>query len=461
MRHRGTPSAYGVELRRLRSRPGHYQSQGALAERAGVSKVEVYNLESGGASVPHVDTHKRLAEHLDLDEKERTAFDVLFDALDRERNRPRSIFPRLPGSEGSNRERPLLLDQAIQTGWIACELLAVVVALVALASHIVTEITPPPGKVVIQPPPLALTGALVVASPVGGQSVVLALALRSGDREQLLPDPTDDAGAEDSWIAPAFAPAQGEFAAIRIDPQGVRSLWEAALIVTSDGHAQIAPGSAHELIANCGICNTVKFSPSGRELLYETADGLRAVNVVTRTIRQVTVGADDAWPACSPDGRWLAYQHDVQHAGGLMVAPSEDCMPIGPSIALAGYGIAWHPAFSPDSTLLAFNGTPGGSGQAHVRVFEVALPPTIPHVQASGSLAFSAATAVSPIGCADPTWMTQLRTPQTLLVYTCGTQLVVEPAGIHPSWHEQVGTAGDLSAQLYNPTWIPPDSPAT
>jgi transcriptional regulator with XRE-family HTH domain len=68
----GGPGAFGDLLRRYRALAG--LSQEALAERAGISRRGIADLERGARRLPYPDTTRRLAAALELGATERAEF---------------------------------------------------------------------------------------------------------------------------------------------------------------------------------------------------------------------------------------------------------------------------------------------------------------------------------------------------------------------------------------------------
>lgn len=184
-----------------------------------------------------------------------------------------------------------------------------------------------------------------------------------------------------------------------------------------------------------------------------------AVSPQSHVIRQLTHDSNDAWPSCTPDGRWLVYQHASAPAGFIVRVPAADCLPLGDPSKLqrlvAGPILGWHAAISPDGRSVAFNASPGGTGRQAWQVYIASLDAASPSSNPTGS-ARPAIYAASPRGCVDPTWVNGVSSPAGVLVYVCGAQLVAALVDPHSARRidiiEDTGTIGTI---LYNPAWIP------
>jgi hypothetical protein len=182
-----------------------------------------------------------------------------------------------------------------------------------------------------------------------------------------------------------------------------------------------------------------------------------ALSVNTLARRQITQTANDGWPACSPDGKWLAYQ---QAKMNIVVVPGVNCFPdqnaAGATRYLERYNYSWRPSWSANGQLLSF--VSDRSGQSAIYV--------IPFNQLAQHPQFddpALATAISAGGCTDPVWAQRAAPAEAAIVYACDAPTsddhhgtLVETAGsTHPGWeallHEGILVRDSLC-------WIPPSA---
>ncbi len=257
---------------------------------------------------------------------------------------------------------------------------------------------------------------------------------------------TDSTETFSSLHAPSYDISQHRLAFIAKDSDTVNSVWVATMSRTSDGWPVVEPPGPTEVIANCGECAALSWSPDGAWLLYDTQSGLMAHSLTTGADRQITTDVGDHWPACSPDGQWLAFQQHSNANGGIVVAPASDCLPVAQTAArhmryLNGFDPSWRPVWSPDSSMLAFVAlTLHGKWAAWIaRVRDLAEAPVYG--------ATTTAYQVSQPGCSDPVWA--LRRPgaagaSSVIVYSCNM-----PTSDQQQHGAVFATPGALSA----PTW--------
>lgn len=193
-----------------------------------------------------------------------------------------------------------------------------------------------------------------------GMPTLVSINPRTGAQHPLWPDaqelrlPTLTASAT-GFNSPALALPTQQLAFVATDLSGQRSIWIGPLGIGADGWPGFT-SPPHPILNLCGGCNDIaSWSPSGQWLIFKAPQGLMAFAPTTGEMRAVTDSARDAWPACAPNGQWLAYQGAW---GGVVVLPAQDCLPRYPHLQHAhmvhGISLGWHPTWSLDSQTLAF-----------------------------------------------------------------------------------------------------------
>lgn len=207
-------------------------------------------------------------------------------------------------------------------------------------------------------------------------------------------DPHKLAGTN-SPTSPSFTPAGHRLAFIANDSNQVAAIFVATLVVGSDGWPTFTTGGP-QLLMECS-CSTLTWTPSGQWLIYNSPDGMRAVSANGKDSRAITNG-HDSFPACSPDGRYLAYQRE---RGGIVALPTHDCLPDGSATQrmrfLSGYSPAWNPSWSPDSKALGFVSNVTGRTAVYV----------VPFVNLTDHLKLlvrDTAQIINDAGCGNPVW---------------------------------------------------------
>lgn len=464
--------SYGAVLQELCDLVG--LSQERLAEKAGLTKNTIYNLQHDRTR-PQQDSHDKIKEALKPllqkhlgDEASAVALQRLDDAFDAAHAYGREGL-QPPGHNPLWKRRLPVIRLPVWAA-IAIAVLALVVLLpvAAVATGVGIPLLgrggAPAGTAPERP---VIGGWFVGVEQRGNSSVLVTIDPRTESRQQLLPIEGATVQifgraaallASQSLIMPAYSPVARTLAMIALAPDGTRSIWLTPLSVSRASQPYVVPPGPRQFVADCGPqCNTLAWSSSGKWVIYNGTTGLIAVDSQTSEQSEITQGPHDAWPACSPDGHWLAYQHAVEGPGYPVVVPAEDCLPTPQALAslrlVNGYTSGWHPAWSADSQFLAFIGSPGGSGQQAWRVFVVALN-QMP--LADSGVEAAAARPLSPQGCSEPVWVTQARAPKNLVVYVCApTQdLFVSPGESQPWWQVPLGPSGTVWPVLYNPLWI-------
>lgn len=273
---------------------------------------------------------------------------------------------------------------------------------------------------------------------------------------QELEHPTISAQYTD-YYAPFYSPATHRLAFTAVSQSGVRSVWIATIAFGPDGWPAVEGQPAH-LIDLCGPCSEeVAWSPSGRWLIYQGADGLYAVSPQTQAQQRLSSYAQDAWPACSPDGHWLAYQGSHH---GIQVLPSADCLPVAGASSHArfvnGVAFGWHPRWSLDGKQLIFSSNVSNGWT----LYEVNFADLAPAYDPNQSTPYTLAGAP---GCGSLTWAQRQRSRQELIVFACklahpnpgtfGCSLLISPAANPASWKTTVSAGSHLWDDV---EWVAP-----
>lgn len=281
-------------------------------------------------------------------------------------------------------------------------------------------------------------------------SIMAVMDAATGQWRALWPDErflsggaTSDAAQPFTSIrAPAYSSSRRRLAFISRNTDNTSSVWVASIGVGVDGWPVVTPPGPTELIANCDGCGSLTWSPDGAWLIYDTTAGLIARSPLTGEARRLTDGVGDDWPACSPDGQWLAFQRRRDANGGIVIAPAANCLPLAQAterhaLYLNGFTPSWRPSWSPDSAMLAFVATTR-HGRWAVWITRLRdLSPYPSYIEATN------ASQVSIPGCTDPTWATQRGSGRSVVIYSCDAPTSAQHHG------SIVVTPGDMSA----PTW--------
>jgi len=116
-------------------------------------------------------------------------------------------------------------------------------------------------------------------------------------------------------------------------------------------------GSGQTRLTSGGTAGNPQWSADGRRIAYDrrSADGNRDVWVMnadgTRKVRVTTHLADDADPAWSPDGRWLAFVSDRRGRGEIFTLGST--VPFGRAIRLTSTAGTGEPEATPEDPRIA------------------------------------------------------------------------------------------------------------
>lgn len=493
------PSAVGVMLKRFRN--AQMLTQQELADRAGISVDTISKLERGRRSVPHSDTVEILIRALGLSSEDA---DLMRDATRMASKahrsnkafakaylqKPRALFgtptntpPMRPTASASAMEQqtpepipasqPQLRHNVLQGYTSRIHPLkqkpSLVILLIALTIVAILGAQTSPA----QASNLAVSNAHIQGWVVyqqwttGTPSRLIVMNAATGTWRALWPDSrilsqsgsVDTAAMYGSLHAPAYSPAQHRLAYIARDMKMIDSIWVATIGRSNDGWPIIEPPGPQKIVANCADCGSLTWSPDGDWLIYDAQRGLVAHAMASGQERQLTNDGDEHWPACSPDGYWLAFQSARLASSGIVVKPAADCLPLAPSerhrnLYVIGFNPAWRPMWSPDSAMLAFVAlTTNGKWSAWITDLQN-LSATRDNAQTT------AATLVSQPGCQDPTWAIQ-RTGQTVIIYSCITtvnqkqygSLYIVPADTEASrWQAQIDTGAHAEQ---GGAWIP------
>jgi hypothetical protein len=253
--------------------------------------------------------------------------------------------------------------------------------------------------------------------------------------------------------APAYSAASGQLAFI-FQTSDHNRIWRISLRTGLDGRPTADETTL--LLEDCAGCSTLSWSPSGRWLVYDAADGLLAINPSTGEQQHITAMSQDGWPACAPDGRWLAYQRASDALANIAVLPTVDCLPVSESgrapAYIEGCRPSWQPRWSPDRRDLAFTSNMLGVGHVDVTTVAALLP--------TANAGVSAATLVSPARCGVPVWAARAAGTDAAVISSCdapgsadrhGT-LVLASERAPLAWQIRVGEGMHVRV---TPCWVP------
>ncbi len=212
----------------------------------------------------------------------------------------------------------------------------------------------------------------------------------------------------------AYSPSTQDLA-LAMKTNDTTSIWIAHLDLQD-----LRPSLTHLpqlVLADCGECTTLSWSPHGRVLLFNSANGLRALTLATHAISIITSNAQDVFPACSHDGQQLAYESEQKT---IWVLATTNCLPAVPTAAIreiVGIAPAWHAAWSTDDSRLYFASTYAGNGTKIYSVATTVMPTPNSSPQILQITQISGAD-----DCFDPAWSVGADKQIGYLIYLCATQ---------------------------------------
>ena len=241
-----------------------------------------------------------------------------------------------------------------------------------------------------------------------------------------------------NYAAPYYSSATHQLVFTATNGNGRSDVWIATVIFGKDGWPTLStsPTSLMPCDASCG--NILTWSPSGEWLIFKGKDGLYAINISTHHQQRITSSPGDKWPACSPDGTWLAYQ-SVYNT--IEAVPSKDCLPIPdtaiPKRFVNNINYSWKPGWSADGKKVTFLSNIAGENEVF---YEIAFRDMSPYNPDSPILYSHA----SPPSCTSITWMHRQSSQQEIAIFACkgskqenetfGSYLLIEPDVLQPDW---------------------------
>ncbi|HEY1348821.1 MAG TPA: TIR domain-containing protein [Ktedonobacteraceae bacterium] len=281
------------------------------------------------------------------------------------------------------------------------------------------------------------------ASVAGGAGILETLNPRTGATHVLTAtdEPLQQSVAGlglTNYNDPYYTPQTHQLAFVATDRYSRRGIWSVHLTL-KDGWPVMnsLPGA---LIDPCETTceNSLAWTPDGTWLIFTGQRGIEAVNSATHQKKYLT-SQNDKWPACGPDGKWLAYQ-GAQNVVQALTAIN--CMPIAQTHELERFisslSISWFPVWSPDGENLVFksNSKPGWI------LYETAFR----DLSTSSSLPPVSPIPVGEADCSTMTWAQLQVSGENVQIFVCYNQaspegsyhLLIKPDGTSPGWQVRI-----------------------
>jgi hypothetical protein len=237
-----------------------------------------------------------------------------------------------------------------------------------------------------------------------------------------------------SFTDPSYSPDSRKMALVGHRNDGSSVALVASISIGSNGFPVIN-GAPKEVATICSQCgnpdNIISLSKSGQWIIYHGANGLYAISTVNFETLHITPSPTDVWPACSPDGNWLAYEGGTH---SIIALPATDCIPdkakLNRARYLNGTVYSWSPQWSPDSQKMAFVSNYSSAW----RLYEVSLNAM---GTSNNPSEFDQINRIGTSDCRFAAWAETNQQKQNLLVLSCDKDSVtsevldIEPDGTH------------------------------
>jgi hypothetical protein len=303
---------------------------------------------------------------------------------------------------------------------------------------------------------LPLNGWLFMrANFTGGPGVLVMLNLHTGKtrtlqaRSAALQGTIANLGLI-NYNDPSYTPRTHQLAFIATDIYGQRGIWSVPLLLQNGWPVMSRLPNALVNPCETSCESSPTWSADGNWLIFTGRNGIEAVNIFTHTTQYLT-SHNDRWPACSPDGQWLAYQ-GAQNV--VQALPASNCIPRAQAYTsvrlINSFSLSWFPVWSPDGQNLVFksDSKPGWV------LYEIAFQ----DMPASNALPPFPPTPVGEAGCSTMTWARLQPSGYNVQIFVCSDQahsashLLIEPDGAQPAWKVAI-SAGNYEWNSLN--WTP------